>query len=144
MFNLSKQKKSFWTSVFPTETASCFGPKVFKARVFPESFVLKSLIELVRPFPCVVGDVDFTMTVKFFCLSYFVQGCGIPCPTWAKQSSQISLMQVYLKHLQRLYRYKINHKCQYFFHFWFAPIFTNKTITFSPFDNSGIQVCIVK
>ena len=78
--------KSFLTSVFPTETGSCFGPKVFKAKVFPESFVLKSLIELDRTFPCVVGDVNFTMAVKLFCLSNFVQGCEIPCVTWASQS----------------------------------------------------------
>ena len=44
-------KKSFLTSIFPTETASCFEPKVFKAKVFPESFVLKSLIELDSTFP---------------------------------------------------------------------------------------------
>ena len=60
--------KGFLNSVFPTKTTSCFGLKVFKAKVLPDSFVLKSLIELDRTFPCFVGDVDFTMEVKFFCL----------------------------------------------------------------------------
>ena len=54
-------------SVFPTEATSCFRPNVFKAKVFPDSFVLKSLIELDRTFPYIHGDVDyFPMALKFF------------------------------------------------------------------------------
>ena len=50
--NSSKEKKSFLNG---------FESKIFKAKVFPDSFLLKFLIKLERTFPCVNGDVDFRM-----------------------------------------------------------------------------------
>ena len=99
---LIKRKKGFLTLVFTTQAASCFGPKVFKAKVFPESFVLKSFIELDRTFPCVVWTLILLWQLNSFVYLTLYRDVEFQVPLGHSDLDKYVVQHVYLNYLQQL------------------------------------------